>query len=142
MLAAWFEDSPAFIQVAPFENVEGDAAHAPVFHGGVVGFVEIDGVASGQSPAVVIDFIDFARGDDLKNCAHWPARPIGGGTVDGAGAKRGAEGVARTVFAMILFSMRVGSGAYFLDIGAGQGTFVIGQGTSRTSDQAKKDKAE
>src|SRR6476661_2853436 len=59
VVATRFEDMITFPRIAPLQNLDGHPAYAPVVHFRPRGAVEIDGVAAGQGPSVIIDFVDL-----------------------------------------------------------------------------------
>ena len=118
----------AFAGVAPLEDLDIDVADAPGIHLLAGGHVDINGVAAGKIPAVIVDDVDEAGIEDAEHGAGGPAAPIGGGAIDGTSLKGGAKGVVIGVAAMVGFAVEVGGGADALEFGFGEGRFPSREG--------------
>ena len=77
-------------RITPVEDFDGHTAYAPFIHESPRRLVEVDGISSGKSKAVVIDLEDLTRGPDPKYGAAWPPGPVCGGTVNDAVTEWGA----------------------------------------------------
>ena len=139
-LGAWFEDFVAVAEVAPVENLDGHAAHAPVVHIAARGFVEVNGICPRESPPVVVHFKHLARGMNPKDGARGKARPVGGSTIDLARAERGAECVAVAVTAVVFLRVRVSRSADFHDRSRFEWLLVFRQWTPGASGEKERGK--
>jgi hypothetical protein len=92
VIATGFQDVITLPGIAPFQYLDRDSANTPVIHFSPRGAVEVDGVSSGQSPAVIVDFVDLTGGQDQEFRADRPPGPVGGGAADRPGFESCANG--------------------------------------------------
>ncbi|MEA3144981.1 MAG: hypothetical protein QOI53_402, partial [Verrucomicrobiota bacterium] len=100
------------------------------------GTIEVDGVSSGQSPTVIVDFVDLTGGQDEESRTDWPSGPVAGGAADGPGFESGADSTGFTVTSVIVLCLGVGGGSHFHELTARQGRFIFWK---RASGAAKKE---
>ncbi len=139
-LGARFEDFVAVAEVAPVENLDGHAAHAPVVHIATCRFVEVDCICPREGPPVIVHFKHFACGVNAKDGACRKTRPIGGSAVDCARAERGAERVAVAVTAVVFLRVRVSRRADFHDRSRFERLLVFRQWTPGASGEKERGK--
>lgn len=97
-----FEDAFAVSDIAPLEDFDLDVSDSPLVHGGLGGFVEVDGVRSRESPAVVVDDEMFTGIGDSEGGSGWPAGPVRSGAMHfWTKLQVGAEGIFSSVHDMV-----------------------------------------
>jgi hypothetical protein len=106
------------------EDLDRHATNAPFPHFPSGGFVEIDGIATGEGKAVVIHLVDLARCPDPEDGTAWPASPVGGGTIHYSMPEGGTQGCLCAISEMITLALGVGRGADFLNGGPLDRRFV------------------
>lgn len=116
------EDGETFLFGSPFENIDIDVPNAPTLHFEPTRFIQVDGVGSDQSGAIIVDDIFFSRPDDAKPGAKREPRPIGRRAHYTTTGQMRAN---RIVFATG-FIPRISSGANFLET-----TWMRGRGHRR-----------
>ena len=70
--ATRFQDSVTLPRVAPMKDLDGDAADTPLIHFPAGRAVEINGVASGKIPSVIINYISLAGRQDHEFSSDRP----------------------------------------------------------------------
>lgn len=115
VFGAWAHDGEAAFVGAPAEDFDVEVFDAVLFHGGLGGFVEVDGVGADECGAVVVDFVEVGFAFDFKNGAYWVNGPVGCGTAHVAVFELGAFGGFFAVFDVIFFGVGVGGGADVVD---------------------------
>jgi len=111
--------------IAPVKHFDMHEAHIPPKHFPLGRLVEVDSIAARQRPPVIIHLASLAGLPDTEDRPGWPARPIGGGTVDFFVIAQGCS--QRRVVPIAEMSpliMRVGRGANRLEPGMRQWLFI------------------
>jgi hypothetical protein len=150
VVATRLQDMVAFPWIAPFQNLNGDAANSPIVHFASGRTVKVNGVPARQSPAIVVHLVNLTGGEDQEFGAGRPPGPVGGCTPDGPGFESRANGVGFAVPQMITFGVGVSGGAYFHKVASWQWRLVFRKRAlsttgeedrhSRASDQANNSK--
>jgi len=126
--------------ISPVENLDRHTADTPCPHFTFGGFVEVNGIATGEGKSVVIHLVDLSRCPDSEDGAAGPAGPVGGGTIHDAVSERSPQGCFGPIADMVALALRVGGGSYFLNGGPLDRGFVGRQrmGTSTEDEQQRK----
>src|ERR1700730_8988557 len=67
------EQAQAFVRIAPSQDLNSLFARAPRIHGTTSRHIEIDRVATGQGPAVIINFVNLTGGEKPENRSCRPS---------------------------------------------------------------------
>ena len=111
--------------IAPLEDLDRYATNAPLPHKLSGGFVEVDGIPSGEGEPIVVDLEDFPRGPNPEQGAAGPACPVGSRAVDCTVSERSPERRPSPVSEMVALALRVGGGANLLDGSTSHGRLVL-----------------
>src|SRR5438445_11811527 len=76
------QELQAFLWIAPFQDLYGFLPCAPGIHFALVRHVKINRVASRKRPAVIFHAVILPRGEQAKDRAGWPARPVSRSAAD------------------------------------------------------------
>ena len=110
IVGAGGENLSAFVEIAEFDDLNVDPAHAPVVHAFLGRKIDVDGGAADEGFAVVVDHEKAVVAFHAKLGAKRKARPVGGHRmILGTVAQVSAECGESAVFDVIGFGVRVGS---------------------------------
>ena len=129
------QDMIAFPRIAPLQDLDRNTPNAPIIHFRRRWAIEVDGVPSGQSPAVIVDLIEATGGEDQENGAGWPAGPVGGSTADRAGVQSSASGTGIPVRPMIALRMGVSGSSDYHKLAAWQRILIFWKGAPGTTNE-------
>src|SRR4029434_3091323 len=76
------EELQAFLRIAPLKDLDALLTRAPRIHLTLVCHIEVNRIAPGKRPAVILHAIHLASGQQTEDCTSRPARPV----------RRGASG--------------------------------------------------
>ena len=68
------QELQTLLRIAPLQDLNALLTRAPRIHLALIGHIEVDRIATGERPAVVLHAIRLAGGKQAKNCADRPAR--------------------------------------------------------------------
>src|SRR5260370_26720244 len=119
----------AFPRVTPFQDFDSDAANTPVVHFGPGWTIQIDGVPSGQCPAVIVDLVDLTGGEDYEFRTGRPAGPVSSRAPHRSELESRADRTGIAVRPMITFRVSISGSLHFHELAAWQRRLVVRKGT-------------
>src|SRR5260370_14801035 len=125
----------AFPRVTPFQDFDSDAANTPVVHFGPGWTIKIDGVPSGQCPAVIVDLVDLTGGEDYEFRTGRPAGPVSSRAPHRSELESRADRTGIAVRPMITFRVSISGSPHFHELAAWQRRLVFRKGAPFATNQ-------